>query len=185
MNWRPPILPKLDDLKKQATLIHYFGLGFIQIKIDMGKRYHFYTPFLPAIKEGVHNHRYGFQSRILSGSLKNFIYVPEEGQTHVRYSVSCKPDNKLHPVFSHCHLGSPVIINHYDRGSTYSMPYKTFHRVESPVGCITEVSLGVVMQDHAEVIDQTDCPRKCPFENPGKPGDLWDRVDQMLREAVS
>jgi hypothetical protein len=50
---------KLNDLKEKCKMIHYFGLGFIQIKIDDTYRLHFYTNKLPKIlhEEEVHNYR--------------------------------------------------------------------------------------------------------------------------------
>lgn len=182
-NWKIPKLPEIDYLKRACTKIHYFGLGFIQVKTGEHERYHFYTPFLPQIKEGVHNHRYGFESRILSGSLKNYIYNPEAGDTHVKYKVSCDPNNPITAIHQNCHLGSPLVVNHYNRGSTYSMSHNTFHRVASPIGCITVLSLGVVMKKFAQVIEKVGKDRECPFSNPMDPDTLWEIVDKMLKEG--
>ena len=50
----------------------YFGLGFIQCKINQHERVHIYHPDLMPIvniEEEIHNHRYDFESTILMGKL--------------------------------------------------------------------------------------------------------------------
>ena len=59
------------------TKPHYFGLGFIQCKINQYERIHVYHPDLMPIvniEEEVHNHRYDFESKILMGKIKNKKY---------------------------------------------------------------------------------------------------------------
>lgn len=82
----------LDYLKSHCTLIHYFGLGFVQLKLRDGRRMHFYTESLPAIvgDDDVHNHRYDFTSQVLSGYLVQHIYRVVPGDTHTLEQESCK-----------------------------------------------------------------------------------------------
>lgn len=180
-----PILPNIDDLKRRHSLIHYFGLGFIQIKMESAwQRFHFYTISLPYKKEGIHNHRYSFKSRVLRGSLINTIWNVVSGDTHIERSVSCKAGEEGKKVVGQYRsLDSFAVIHNLQEGSEYTMNYRTFHQVESPMGGITEVNPGTVMQQFAQVVDPINAAPECPFANPGKPDDLWQIVDSMLKET--
>ncbi len=73
-------------------MIHYFGLGFIQLKINFETRMHFYSPELPQItsNEDVHNHRYDFESCVLKGELEQELFHVINGDTHLREQESCQ-----------------------------------------------------------------------------------------------
>lgn len=78
-----------DDIKREATGIRVHGNGFIQIDIDAHRRVHvFGHPKLArqSIPTPVHNHRFGFVSRVLRGRLIN-----------VRYDVALSPVGALAP----------------------------------------------------------------------------------------
>lgn len=63
-----------DPMKSKISL---HGLGFIQVQLEGNQRLHVWHPELPRRKcfehSNVHNHRFGFQSRVLVGSLSNTI----------------------------------------------------------------------------------------------------------------
>lgn len=91
-------LPTVEFLKDNCEKIHYFGLGFVQLKMKNPKiRYHFYNKELSRLTptEEIHNHRYAFESRILAGELDQIIYNvikcgPDQA-THTLRPVSCDP----------------------------------------------------------------------------------------------
>ena len=64
----------IDQLIKNYYKIHFFGLGFIQVKVSDSTRYHFYHKDLPAFTDHPHNHRYNFTSTCLKGRLKHNLY---------------------------------------------------------------------------------------------------------------
>jgi hypothetical protein len=63
----------INDPMRSKISLH--GLGFIQVQLEGGQRLHVWHPALPrrACYEhsNIHNHRFGFQSRVLIGSLGN------------------------------------------------------------------------------------------------------------------
>src|SRR5271170_5939334 len=88
----------LKALKKNHARLYYFGLGFIQLKINEWERLHFYSAKLPPITEDIHNHRYGFLSRILKGKLGNHVFdisdVANPDGKHLLVNESCNPEIK-------------------------------------------------------------------------------------------
>jgi len=66
-------LPKDFSPTKEIVSLH--GLGFIQVILPMGRRLHVWHPDLPrrACYEhsAIHNHRFGFISRVLKGTQIN------------------------------------------------------------------------------------------------------------------
>src|SRR6187402_3246657 len=82
----------IDWLKDNHISLEFFGLGFLQLKIDKNNRIHFYTRELPSIigEEDVHNHRYDFNSCVLKGNLTQEIFDVVEGKTFIKEQESCK-----------------------------------------------------------------------------------------------
>lgn len=176
-----------DYLKEKHTQIHYFGLGFIQIKIDDFLRYHFYdsSVFKDCIKDNIHNHRYGFSSKILKGELDETTYRLEDGDDYFVKQTNCKkgftpiiePD-KVSVGWSktyHYKAGSNFRTNKYQRICT------DFHTVSCPSQCITELNRTVIFTDYARVLI-TDLAELdyCPFETNLKEKELWEIVDAII-----
>src|SRR5579863_7289598 len=72
-------LPTIDDLRTKAasygTEPYWFGLGFIQLKLNDTARMHFWLPEIPhPEREEIHNHRYDFSSIVLAGHLLHEVW---------------------------------------------------------------------------------------------------------------
>lgn len=88
-------LPELKWLKDNCERIYYFGLGFIQVKVDNQTRYNFYHPdLLPCFvkSENVHTHPYDYKSYILKGGLIEKLYAVEPTIKSSRYfcRIDCR-----------------------------------------------------------------------------------------------
>lgn len=169
----------IDSLKKHATLIHYFGLGFIQIKLGDTYRIHFYTKELPSIiDEAIHNHRYDFTSRILHGELHQRIFVPVDGDTHILEDESC--DEKVHAdtMAKECSVRQ-ILDERLGAGSVYTIDKDTFHMVESNCA-ITLLSRKSREKDFAQVIRDKNTGKVCPFSKKISEEELWGVVERIL-----
>jgi len=172
-----------DWLKENHTMIHYFGLGFIQIKINEDKRFHFYNDKLPSImpEEEVHNHRYGFRSEILAGTLTEKLYIPIDGEGWNMISVSCDPDKPAPKDKKQC--GIKEIHNQtYTAGSTYYIEMDTFHKVYG-MNCITKLHRESVVKEFAQVIRADNAQEICPFSSDMSEADMWALVDDMIKRS--
>lgn len=169
----------IDDLKKNHTMIHYFGLGFIQVKMDERLRYHFYNEAVPSImpEEEVHNHRYDFTSQILSGGMSESLYYPVKGHDHYHLSVSCDPNNQAPIDQTLCGL-KLLHTQFYTQGAEYSIDKDTFHRVNAKY-CITRLYREETIKDFAQVIRPITEREVCPFSPEMSESDMWDIVADM------
>lgn len=170
----------IDLLKKNHQKIHYFGLGFIQVKIDSITRVHFYSSELPAIisDEEIHNHRYDFTSVIIKGGFGQQIYQVIPGDTHLLEEESCQEGvsggkTKLCSVKM---IGEHV----YYPNSRYFVDHNVFHKVQA-VDCVTLLTRSDYKKDLAEVIRPVGAEKICPFSQKIEEGSLWEIVDSMLK----
>lgn len=174
------ILNDINWLKSHYQMIHYFGLGFIQLKLDQKHRMHFYTPHLPPIipEEDVHNHRYDFTSKILKGSLVQEIYGTTSGDKYIKHFESCKEGVEVDDFHLFCDL--VLTSRHtYSVGSEYFISHETFHKVKAIGECITLITRGDYQKEFAEVV-QLPHKKVCPFSVKIDEKDLWDIVEKML-----
>lgn len=170
----------LDFLRETHVRLYYFGLGFIQLKIDETSRLHFYHPELPTITEDAHNHRYGFLSRILAGQLTNSLYIPVEGDTHVLVNESCNPEIKAPGRREPIGL-IDVDVQTYRTGQSYVMTDSLFHRVKAgPTGCVTYLVRTHHTKEFAQVILPKNATPVCPFSKKIPDDELWSMMEDML-----
>lgn len=171
----------IDWLKANHRMIHYFGLGFIQVKIDDTERLHFYTTELPPIvpEEDVHNHRYDFTSFILKGEFKQELFLVTVGDSHTLEDESCKKDAPTDTTRVPC--GLTRFSSHiYNAGSSYFIDHNTFHRVKS-LNCITLLRREPIKKDFAQVVRPKGAAKVCPFSQTIEEARLWEIVESMLR----
>lgn len=104
--WTDEQLLDIKFLRGLGVIPHYFGLGFIQLKLSEHWRIHFWMPSWPTIpgaETEFHDHRYDFISKVLHGRLEQEVF--EVGPTHPKYQdgdleifeVSCQPGQEKEP----------------------------------------------------------------------------------------
>lgn len=176
---------EIDWLKNNHQMIHYFGLGFIQLKLDNVSRLHFYTEELPPIvsEEDVHNHRYDFTSTILKGELTQEIYTYDLiEKTHIIEEESCKSGIKCHAeelLFCGIKLLS---TQKFSTGSSYWIDHDTFHRIIAK-NCITFLQRDGYKKEFAKIIRKKDKLPVCPFSKKIEEQKLWDIVEFMINNG--
>jgi hypothetical protein len=174
---------EIDWLKKNHQMIHFFGLGFIQLKLDDYSRLHFYTTkFKPIIADdSAHNHRYDFISHILVGKLIQHSYHFEEdfGGKFILEEEACLegylPEKA--PV-----SGSLILqgVQEFSAGVSYTLTHDRLHRVEVREDTITYLLRGTRKKDLAEVVRLKDAEKICPFSMKISEDELWQIVAEML-----
>lgn len=177
----------INFLKKHCQKIHFFGLGFIQIKISESHRWHFYSFVLPAYVEHPHNHRYAFKSTIYRGTFSQVIYAPDlhsENPTHELWEVSCKEGEASRRVYGDwgCRP-KPLFQTNLTAGDSYAIDkdtYHTFEALELGEG-ITIVERGPPVKATANVLQPIGEPLICPFSQKYEEEYLWSIVEDMLK----
>ena len=170
----------IDWLKSNKTVIHYFGLGFIQLKLGPNYRLHFYTAKLPPIvgHEDIHNHRYGFESFILKGRFFQQIYNIVEGDDYVMELESCE-DGSESEYLGTCDADL-IHVSAYNAGSRYSVSHKAYHSAfaEEAITLIRRPT--EYAKDRATVVRPSGTPKVCPFSKKLPEAELWKIVEEMI-----
>lgn len=183
----PPVFKKTSDidlawLKQHHERIYFFGLGFIQVKIDDTYRLHFYIPELPSFVDHPHNHRYDFTSTILKGSFTNNIFTEVSGSDFLIQEDSCAEGytpSKL-PRSANFKLAASAT---YHTGQSYFMNHETFHTV-SAVDCITLLKRSDYKKELAEVSTPSHQSKICPFSCKMDESELWSYVEKALKPTT-
>jgi len=177
--WRQAKDIDVGLLKDNHVRLYYFGLGFIQLKVDDRLRLHFYSPELPTITEDVHNHRYDFDARILKGKITNFTFDILEGETHQINNESCNPDIEAPSETKLCNI-TLADQETYTTGQVYKMKHQDFHRVEA-TDCITLLSRSSYKKEFAQVITPVGKKSVCPFSKQIPEDKLWSIIEDMVK----
>lgn len=190
--WPLHQLLDVDALRHMDVHAHYFGLGFIQIKLDAQWRLHVWVPEWPTIpgaETELHDHRYAFESIVLCGALHHELYAagpvhatPEPGDLE-KLDVSCQPGQTHDPV----PLGyvRPMAVGEFavEAGSLYRLGMEAFHRSTPQGPTITLVKRGAIQKDLATVLRPIGAAFTCPFSLSPSEDECWQKVAQVLREA--
>lgn len=174
----------IDFLKKHHSMIHFFGLGFVQLKIDNNLRMHFYHPELMPIvpDEEVHNHRYDFISTILAGELTQELFTVVAGESDF-YMIeeSCKEDKKIIPEKKPVIL-VPLSRQTFKAGESYTSLTHEFHKVSTQYA-ITRLYRGEIVMDNATIIKNINAEPVCPFSKKLSKEECWNAIDDCIKMA--
>ncbi len=170
----------LEDLRARCTSIHFFGLGFIQIKLGPLERVHVYHPELAAFVDEPHDHRYDFESTVLLGSLTNttyqFVAVPDECPTDLRMlETSCSPENTADPKEAVVRLVGKSVAE-VKAGESYVMGRDQFHTIATSPYCVTHLRRSTPVKEYARVVRRVGAPTVCPFSKNVDEEKLWEYV---------
>ena len=169
----------LEGVKPQ-----FFGLGFVQCKINEKERIHFYHPSLvPTVNivEEIHNHRYDFVSKILKGTLNNKMYHFLPGkQTHYKQSESCNETVKIEDNPKELGYISLFSYEIHQGGQTYSLHNSNFHTIETSL-CVTHLRRTPYKKEFANAIRPLQAVEVCPFSKKMSEADCWDSIKECLK----
>lgn len=125
-----------EEIRLMGSNIRVHGNGFLQLDIGEGERIHvFGHPRLPrqTVSTPIHNHRFGFESRVLRGVLVNltwaFSFERSYRATHQGYVAQPRmdEDTELVPVGE---MGVLMLLKHevIVEGRSYTMRPRQFHQ---------------------------------------------------------
>lgn len=181
----------IDWLRANCQMIHFFGLGFVQLKVSDSVRYHFYHPKWSGFTEDPHDHRYDFSAEVIRGRIKHTLWdiveVVGEGDSfgggisfELRFE-SCNKDEK------HVPAGYSVRAKAIGRfvvaaGDWYWLDKDIFHQVERMGGgpLITKLVRDDPTKDHARILAPHGSDVVCPFSGNLPEAELWEIVEDCL-----
>lgn len=177
-------------LRAMGVVPHYFGLGFIQLKLDPTWRIHVWVPEWPTIPGAdteLHDHRYGFESRVLKGALVHELFaLGEVHQDHIGQSlelieVTCQPGGADVPDVQG--FVDPLLIGRFTvpTGGEYTLSSEAFHR-STPVGpTVTLLARGPIAKVNARVLRPANAPFVCPFSLDTSLEECWEKVEEVFQ----
>jgi hypothetical protein len=172
------------DVLRRLGQPSWFGLGFIQLKLNDTHRMHFWHPSLtPDVPDDeIHDHRYNFSSTILLGRMhhETWTFDPNMFGSHEMVEVSCDPAAPI--VNPKKTLGAPRLTGSYNlnTGSQYTFKINEFHKSKT-TRCISLLQRDPPEKEFARVIRPRGNPEICPFSNPKDPAQLWEIIEDLLR----
>jgi hypothetical protein len=172
----------IDSLKENCQRIYFFGLGFIQVKLNDSERVHFYTNEFQktSVAEEIHNHRYDFESTIIKGTIIQEIFsyqYDDKGDSWIT-KETCNPDTKKEFDRFKCTV-KLIQRQMFATGSMYWTDHDTLHRVDADQA-ITYLKRGPYMKDEANVVYPVNIVPTCPFSVKVSDDELWDVVRSMI-----
>lgn len=180
-------------LRQLGVVPHYFGLGFIQIKLDDTWRLHVWTPDWPTIpgaENELHNHRYEFHSQVLKGALRHELATltptnESPDQTLELISVSCKPGSSEAPISQGLRGVRQVGTFDVLAGGNYTLGPGTFHRSWPQGPTVTLLRRGPIVADEALVLREPGTAFHCPFSIGKSTEECWEKVEEILGPAFT
>ena len=174
----------IDWLREQGAEPHWFGLGFIQLKLNDAERLHFYPKEMKGFvdPEEVHDHRYDFGSTVLQGRIAQNTFDFEVGGQglYEMANVSCDPATPAPDI-------EPIkgrILNtgrmNLTAGNSYWLDADTFHSFYGYDNAITALIRGTTRKPYARVIRLVGAEKVCAFSRPMPTNELWDIIASML-----
>lgn len=183
----PDIANLYEYLRDLQLKPYFFGLGFIQVKVNQHERYHFYHESLSPIvnhEEEVHDHRYDFDSTVLKGAIlnKKYMWTPCDKlyAKHYMKNESCNQAIKLSEeenpdIFGNAELLSTALIK---ENVTYHMGHMELHTVAAK-NCITHLRRSDYKKELSRVVRPIGGYVICPFSQPLTPDACWDLIKSM------
>ncbi len=173
----------IKHLKATGCQPKWFGLGFIQLKLDEKNRMHFWHPdLLPddaAFNEEFHDHRYGFQSRVLVGEITNeLVNISHENGPfdYILNEVCCSGGGMTE--IHHASISDPVTFT-VSAGQSYSLAADVFHRVRVS-RCVTLQTRTEELKTKARVLTRAGIPSSNPFDRSIDAETLWNYIEELL-----
>lgn len=182
----------MRDFTPTQETISLHGLGFIQLKLDGNQRMHVWHPDLPRrdcyAASAVHNHRFGFTSRVLKGTQINQrcdleVVKPGTG-SHLLISHNGPRNEKggreSHPVADvNVHMRE---VERYLPGDEYAMSPFEYHHTPCDGVVITVMRKHQESAIHANSVCRRDVAFHYDFDRfQLSPNELFDVVMDAMR----
>jgi hypothetical protein len=143
-----------DMWEGEKALPRVHGNGFVQLDLDDRTRLHVWGDHrIPrqSVASPIHNHVFGFESRVFVGTLLNLRFRLDEGGTHVVHEARPPREGEgdrtlLAPIDGpnrvRPRIGAIEVVRAGDIGQTYSMRPFDFH-----VSLAYELAVSVIWKD--------------------------------------
>ncbi len=127
------------DFEETKNIITLHGLGFLQVKLEGNQRINVWHPDLPRRKcfehSNIHNHRFGFVSRVLIGTQININYKFQKNapHTHTAYLHEGKRTKFGNRPWDEGYNCKPIELGRQkvEAGGTYKISAYEYHATQT------------------------------------------------------
>lgn len=189
--WAIRDLLDVNTLKTMGVTPHYFGLGFIQIKLNDTWRLHVWVtdwPTIPGAETEIHDHRYDFQAHVLAGALHHEIYITEAPHPTLQagdFEISrtnCQPGSDPGSTEEGYARALPIGVFTAVAGTRYQLNQTALH-VAWPIGTtVTLMERGPTTKDMATVLRIPGEQATCPFSLTRSESECWAKVEACFSD---
>tara|TARA_R110001592_G_scaffold1805_8_gene10818 strand:- start:6073 stop:6618 length:546 start_codon:yes stop_codon:yes gene_type:complete len=174
----------IDQFRKMGGKTMYVGTGTIKLLLNKGFNiYNFYSDKAELLIDDIHDHRSGFNSTILKGTLRNILYKID-GED---------PESKYRLEYGECKEGSERVIVQdnvvfketcrFDQieGTSYFMEHDVLHSIELMTpSVITHMVRNPLVKQAPNFIIDTTKPFKCAFSEPKTDKECWEIIEYTI-----
>ena len=174
----------IDEFRKMGGKPMYVGTGTIKLLLNNGYNvYNFYSDKAEILVDDIHDHRSGFNSTVLKGTLRNIIYKIDGEDPESKYRLEygeCKEGSERVIVQDNILLKETCRFDTLE-GSSYYMGHDVLHRIEliTPAIITHMVREPLVKSAPHFVIDKTN-PFKCAFSEPKSKIECWEIIEHTI-----
>lgn len=124
----------IDELRAKNGVVTYHPMGVVKLRVNWDEFWHFYSDKTPvALDENIHSHPYTYDSTILFGGLRHYIYdvVPTEEKRPNSYQGRFGRGHKtpLTVVHENVDILETTRFDTY-KGDSYYIKHSTLHKIE-------------------------------------------------------
>lgn len=173
----------INYLRALGVQPSFFGLGFIQFKIDERKRLHLWHPEFLELTGGVyddewHDHRYPFQSQVLVGSITNQLaaHVDASNGEYEVWEVCCEGNGADRAGNAHLFEVGTFITG---VGETYSLHQDALHKATAERCMTLQNRLDAPSKLKARVVTK-DYRSPNPFSINVSSKRLWEIMEDVV-----
>lgn len=181
----------VDALHKAGGKPYYMGLGIVKIFLpsdtDTWLCYHFYSDHTEILVDGIHDHKFSFNSKVLKGAIRNWIYhytISEEETDFMLYQQECRPNAELTVIHENI---DPIEVCTFNvvKGQEYNLNSETLHRIEietsKVITCVTPLEKYFVKPESNRIGDKNKMD-SCGYSSPKSNKVCWEIVDYTLAD---
>lgn len=170
----------IDELRSYGNPT-WFGLGFIQLKMDEHNRFHFWHPDLPktsAYDEEWHDHRYDFRSNVLVGSITNEMATWRKNKSgdHAVWEVCCAGNGANYKCEADL---IPIGEFTTHAGDSYFLHRDTLHKVHAERCMTLQTRVQGTYKLKANIV-ATSYNSPNPFEAELPINQMWEIIEDIV-----
>ena len=178
----------IDELRELANgrQPSFCGTGALKLKTTVGAFRFYNENLIPVHNREIHTHTYGFNSKILKGTLRQIFYDVVESEQETNYQLTegvCKKGCPPEVIVENVNV-IETLRTDTAAGSEYTIQPTVFHEVEFITDSIVTVINPFVKGPIPRFVRDKSIGYICPWgDTKFSHKECWEIIDTMLTES--